>query len=47
MLKRVAAIIFPKSKSISDILHRRYGQGILKKYENLKLNYCLHRAKLN
>ena len=56
MLMRVAAIVFlflirlrfPKSKSISDILRRRYSQSTLKiirKFE--KLDYRLRKAELD
>ena len=39
---------FPKSKSISNILCRRHGQNKLKRLQKFdKLNYCLHKAKLD
>ena len=52
----VAAIIFlflirlqfPKSKSISEILRRRYGQSILKILRTFeKLDYLLRKAELD
>ena len=52
---RVAAIIFlflirlqfPKSKSISDILHRKYGQSTLKRIRKFeKLDYRLLKAEM-
>ena len=56
MLMIVAAIIFlflirlqfPKSKSISEILRRRYGQSILKILRTFeKLDYLLRKAELD
>ena len=56
MLMIVAAIIFlflirlqfPKSKSISEILRRRYGQSILKILRTFeKLNYLIRKAELD
>ena len=51
---RVAAIVFlfliwfPKSKSISDILHRRYGQSRLKRIRKFKkLDYRLRKGELD
>ena len=39
---------FPKIKSISDILCRRYGQSMLKRIQKFgKLNYCLRKAELD
>ena len=38
---------FPKSKLISDILRRRYGQGTLRRLRKFeKLNYRLRKAEL-
>ena len=56
MLMIVAAIIFlflirlqfPKPKSISEILRRRYGQSILKILRTFeKLNYLIREAELD
>ena len=53
---KVAAIVFlfliqlrfPKSKSISDILRRRYSQSILKRIPKFeKIDYRLRRAELD
>ena len=45
---RVLCQQFPKSKSILDILCRRYGQGTLKRIRKFeKLNYRLHKAELD
>ena len=39
---------FPKSKSISDILHRRDGQSALKRIRKFeKLDYRLRKAELD
>ena len=39
---------FPKSKSISDILHRRAGQSALKRIRKFeKLDYRLRKAELD
>ena len=55
MLVRVAAIIFlfqiqlglPKSKSILDILHGRYGQSTIKRVQKFEaLDYHLHETEL-